>query len=84
MTARLSSLVAGGLVGVLLLSVVAIALLAGLELPVPGVLENLAAGSLGALGALLARVGSDEPERVVVTNTAAEAVPVDAAPELAD
>lgn len=76
MSARLSTLVAGGLVGVLVLSVLALSVLAGLDKPVPGVLENLAAGALGALGALLARVGG-ETERVEVVNTAARPVPVE-------
>jgi hypothetical protein len=75
-TARLQVLVAGGLVGTLVLSVVSIALLAGLDRTVPGVLENLAAGALGALAALLARVGSD-PERVEVVNQPHQPVPVD-------
>lgn len=76
MSGRLSVLVAGGLVGVLLLSVVSLSVLAGLDKPVPGVLENLAAGALGALAALLARVGG-EAERVEVVNTTDQPVPVE-------
>lgn len=75
MNSRLSAIVAGSLAGVLILCVAAIAVLAGLDKSSPGVLENLAAGALGALAALLARVGGTEDVRVV--NAAHEAVPVD-------
>ncbi len=77
MSGRLSTIVAGSLAGVLILCVTAIAVLAGLEREAPSVLENLAAGALGALAALLARVGSGEPEPVTVVNTPAQPVPVD-------
>lgn len=75
MNSRLSAIVAGSLAGVLLLCVAAIAVLAGMDKNSPGVLENLAAGALGALAALLARVGGTEDVRVV--NDPHEAVPVD-------
>lgn len=74
MSGRLSAIVAGSLAGVLLLCVAAIAVLAGLDTPVPGVLENLAAGALGALAALLARVGGDV-QPVEVVNRQDEPVP---------
>lgn len=76
MNARLSTIVAGCLGGVLLLAVVSIAVLAGFERSVPGVLENLAAGALGALAALLARVGGDT-QPVEVVNPASRPVPVE-------
>lgn len=75
---RLSTIVAGGLVGILLLTVTGIIVLAGLDKPSPSVLDNLASGALGALAALLARVGT-EPQAVQVVNDGpGEAVPVDA------
>ncbi len=74
---RLSGIVAGGLVGILLLSVTGIIVLTGFDKTSPDVLDNLASGALGALAALLARVGS-EPQAVEVVNRGpAEAVPVE-------
>lgn len=75
MSGKLSAIVAGSLAGVLLLCVAAIAVLAGLDKATPGVLENLAAGALGALAALLARVGGDT-QSVEVVNSASQPVPV--------
>lgn len=75
MSGRLSAIVAGSLAGVLLLCVLAIAVLAGLDKSAPSVLENLAAGALGALAALLARVGGDTQD-VNVVNRADSPVPV--------
>lgn len=77
MNAKLGTIVAAGLAGVLLLCVVSIAVLAGLDKSSPGVLENLAAGALGALAALLARVGSEVQPVQVVNRGPDEAVPVD-------
>jgi hypothetical protein len=74
--ARLSTIVAGCLGGVLVLSVLSIAVLAGLDKATPGVLENLAAGALGALAALLARVGGDT-QAVEVVNPPQRPVPVE-------
>lgn len=71
---RTGTVVAATLGGVLLLSVVAVAVLAGLDRPVPGIIENLASGALGALAALLARVGTDDVR--VVNSGPGEAVPV--------
>lgn len=76
MSGKLSAIVAGSLAGVLLLCVAAIAILAGLDKTSPGVLENLAAGALGALAALLARVGGDT-QPVEVVNPAARPVQVE-------
>lgn len=75
MSARLGAIVAGCLGGVLLLCVVAIAGLAGVDKTVPGILENLASGALGALAALLARVGGADEVKVV--NPPHQPVPVD-------
>lgn len=75
MSGRLGAIVAGCLGGVLILCVAAIAVLAGLDKSAPGVLENLAAGSLGALAALLARVGGADEVRVV--NRPDQPVPVE-------
>ena len=74
MSSRLSTIVAGCLGGVLLLSVLSIAILAGMDKTTPGVLENLAAGALGALAALLARVGG-EVQPVTVQQPVGQPVP---------
>lgn len=63
--------------GTLVVTVVGIAVLAGLDKGVPGILENIAVGCLTGLAGLLARGPSDEPQQVVVTNRADEAVPVE-------
>lgn len=76
MSGRLSAIVAGALAAVLLLCVGSIAVLAGLDKAAPSVLENLAAGALGALAALLARVGGDTQD-VQVVNATDRPVPVD-------
>jgi len=76
MSNRLSTLVAGGLLLFGLVALVGIVVLAALDTPVPGVLENLAAGALGAFSALLARVGGDTQD-VQVVNSPARPVPVE-------
>lgn len=75
MNSRLSVLVAGGLLLFGLVALIGIIILPILGAEVPGVLENLASGALGAFAALLARVGGADAVRVV--NTSAEPVPVD-------
>lgn len=75
---RLSMIVAGGLVLFGLIALGGVILLPATGHEVPGVLENLASGALGALAALLARVGGTEDVRVV--NHPGEAVPVEEAP----
>lgn len=77
MNARLSMIVAGGLVLFGLIALAGVIVLPVVGADVPGVLENLASGALGALAALLARVGGDEPQDVRITNRPAEAVPVE-------
>lgn len=77
MNARLSLIVAGGLVLFGLIALAGVIVLPVVGAEVPGVLENLASGALGALAALLARVGGDEPQKVQVTNQPHEAVPVE-------
>ena len=78
MNARLSLIVAGGLVLFGLIALAGVIVLPATGTEVPGVLENLASGALGALAALLARVGGDEPQKVQVTNRgASEAVPTE-------
>lgn len=79
MNAKLSTLVAGGLLLFGLVALVGIIALAALGQQVPGVLENLASGALGAFAALLARVGGDV-QSVEVVNRREDAVPVDPAP----
>lgn len=59
----MSALVARALVVLgagFLLSIAGITALAILELPIPDVLQNLAVGSMGMIGALLVRGGSDD------------------------
>ena len=63
--------------GTLALAVVGIAVLAGLDKAIPGILENVAVGCLTGLAGLLARGPSDEPQDVRITNRPAEAVPVE-------
>lgn len=64
--------------GTLLVTVGGIAVLAGLDKSVPGILENVAVGCLTGLAGLLARGPSDEPQEVRVTNRGpAEAVPTE-------
>lgn len=62
--------------GTLLLSVAAIAVLAGLDRPTPGILENVAVGCLTGLAGLLARGPATEPQEVV-RQPAGQAVPVE-------
>lgn len=71
---RTGTIVAATLGGVLVIAVISIAVLAGYDKPTPGVLENLASGALGALAALLARVGADD---VRVVNPPDQPVPVE-------
>lgn len=66
MSARLSTLVAGGLLLFGLTALVGIIVLPIVGAEVPGVLENLASGALGAFAALLARVGGDVQDVQVV------------------
>ena len=63
--------------GTLALTVLGIAVLAGIDKAIPGILENVAVGCLTGLAGLLARGPSDEPQQVVVTNRPDEAVPVE-------
>lgn len=70
MNARLQVLVAGGLVLFGLLALAGVIALSATGNDVPGVLENLASGALGALAALLARVGiTTDDVRVVNDHT---------------
>ena len=78
MSGRLGAIVASALAAVLVLCVCGFIGLALAEVPVPSVLENLASGALGALAALLARVG--DRDEVVVSNRRDEPVPVSPAP----
>lgn len=64
----------------LLLSVVAIAGLAGAEKPTPGILEQVIVGCLTGLAGLLARGPSAEPQEVVVRQPADAPVPVEEQP----
>lgn len=63
--------------GTLVLTVAAIAVLAGLDRPTPGILENIAVGCLTGLAGLLARGPSGEPQEVFVRQPRGEAVPVE-------
>jgi hypothetical protein len=63
----------------LILSLLSIAVLAGLDKNAPSILDNLAVGSLTGLAGLLARgPGGDEPQPVNVVNEPNDPVPVDA------
>lgn len=77
MNARLSLIVAGGLVLFGLIALTGVIVLPAVGVEVPGVLENLASGALGALAALLARVGDDTQDVRVTNRGPAEAVPTE-------
>lgn len=61
--------------GTLVLTVGGIAVLAGLERSVPGILENIAVGCLTGLAGLLAKGPADAPSEVVVRQPVGEPVP---------
>lgn len=63
--------------GTLVVTVVGIAVLAGLDKAVPGILENVAVGCLTGLAGLLARGPSDEPQDVRVVQPHGQPVPVE-------
>jgi hypothetical protein len=59
--------VAYGLVGALLATIVAIAVLAGLSHPVPSILQEIAIGALGATAGLLAKTSTEPVPTTTVT-----------------
>jgi hypothetical protein len=61
----------------LILSLLAIAVLAGLDKLVPNVLENMAVGALTGLAGLLSRRPEEGPQEVRVVNVAGDPVPVE-------
>lgn len=61
----------------LIVSVVAIAGLAGADRPSPGILDQVVVGCLTGLAGLLARGPSSEPQEVVVRQPPGDPVPVD-------
>lgn len=61
----------------LLFCVVAIALLAGYDKPVPSILETLATSALVAIGALLAKTPDAGTQPVTVVNDGRSPVPVE-------
>lgn len=63
--------------GTLALTVLGIAVLAGLDKAIPGILENVAVGCLTGLAGLLARGPSDEPQDVRVVQPHGQPVPVE-------
>lgn len=70
------------ILGLTLLScVVAIAVLAAMQVSTPGILENLAVGSLTGLAGILAKGPHDDvPQNVNVVNAPTDPVPVDPGP----
>lgn len=60
----------------LLVCIAAISVLAGFGKPTPGILENLAVGSLTGLAGLLSREQAEGAQPVTVVNAPADPVPV--------